>query len=149
MATPRDQRVLVVDDEPDILDTVRACLEADLGVEVREARSGPQALALVESTAFDLILTDYKMPGMDGLELLRHVAARAPSVPRVLMTAFPDVDLAINALNDGRILHFLSKPLAPEELRDVLGAILDEHRARKQRESALRRSLEQLRRHKP
>ena len=153
MATPpRRQCVLVVDDEPDITTALATYLQDGLGLEVLQAGSGDAALALLgdrAGDAVDLVITDYKMPGMDGLQLLRTVAEAAPDLPRVLMTAYPDVDVAIQALNEGRILHFMSKPINPTDLRDVVAAILAERRARQQREAALQRSLHELRRRRP
>lgn len=146
MPDPAPQRVLIVDDEADIVAVLRDFLVANLHVDVVEAQSGKDALAKLDSNAVDLIITDYKMPGMDGLEFLRLVAAKLPDVPRTMMTAYPDLELAISALNEGSIIHFFSKPLVPEELLGVIGAILDERRARKQRKSALDRSLDMLRR---
>jgi DNA-binding NtrC family response regulator len=144
--------VLVVDDEPDITTALASYLHEGLGVEVLQANSGDAALGLFEqagSAAVDLVINDFKMPGMDGLQLLRTVADLAPDVPRVLMTAYPDVDVAIQALNEGRILHFMSKPISPGDLRDVVAAILAERLARLQRDAALQRSLQELRRRRP
>lgn len=136
--------LLIVDDEVDITTALASLLGSSLKADVRVANSGADALKLLEGA--DVVLTDFKMPGMDGLELLREIGKRAPDVSRILMTAFPDVELAVQALNEGQILHFLSKPLEPDEIREVLGAILAERLARKHRDAALARSLAEMKR---
>jgi CheY-like chemotaxis protein len=119
------------------------------GTTVHTATSGQEALRMMETFPIDLVVSDYKMPGMDGLELLQRARKAAPDIPRVLMTAFPDMDLAIQALNEDRIQHFLTKPLEPDMLRDVLKALLEERRARRMRDAALKRSLEEMKRRRP
>ena len=132
--------VLLVDDEPDILAALQSFLRDALpAVQVHTAGSGADGLALLQSQPVDLVLSDYKMPGMDGLEFLAKARELSDS-PRILMTAFPDMDLAIRALNEGRIQHFLAKPLDPDMVRDVLTALVAERRAKSQREAALPRS---------
>src|SRR5688572_30607141 len=90
----RQLSVLVVDDEPGIRETVAALLE-DEGYSVSLARDGLEALAAVESRAFDLVLSDVKMPKLDGLSLARRLRRNGYDRPIVLMSAvFTGVDLA-------------------------------------------------------
>jgi response regulator RpfG family c-di-GMP phosphodiesterase len=117
----RKQRVLLVDDEPDILESLQELLEASLPtVEVRTALSGPKALMELRKDRIDLIVADYKMPEMNGLEFLKKADEVAPGIPRILITAFPDLEIAIKAINDARIENFFTKPFEPNE---VVGAI--------------------------
>src|ERR1043166_7614599 len=84
--------VLVVDDEPDILTSMAAFLAVFLGWRVETADSGSKALQVLSSRAIDVVVTDYRMPGMDGLELLSRVRRKAPRVPVLVVTAYPDME---------------------------------------------------------
>lgn len=139
-------RLLVVDDEPDIRTGLRTLLEKELRLEVVDAPSGPAALEAMAKGRFNAILSDYKMPVMDGLQFLAKAQESAPDTPRIMMTAYPDLELALQALNDARILHFFTKPLDPDHLIDVLRKVLEAESALRQRDEALQRSLEMMRR---
>jgi response regulator RpfG family c-di-GMP phosphodiesterase len=103
--------ILLVDDEPDILDSLQVLLErAQQGVRVVTAASGKDALEKMRAEPVDLIITDYKMPGMNGLEFLAQAGDVQPGVPRILITAFPDLDVAIRAINEAGIENFITKP---------------------------------------
>ena len=104
-------RVLVVDDDPDILIFVREVLTHS-GFEVHTAGNGPHAVERVAQGAFDAVVSDIRMPGMDGLELLRTVRRHRPDLPVILMTATPDVGTAMEACEFGA-LRYLLKPLSP------------------------------------
>lgn len=121
----RAQSILLVDDEPDILDSLQTILERHLpGVKVRTALSGPQALDLLKAEPADLIVTDYKMPSMNGLDFLEEASRVAPGVPRILVTAFPDLDIALRAINQAGVEHFITKPFRPEEVVEQVRAAL-------------------------
>lgn len=147
--TDRPQRVLVVDDEVDILDSVQSLIEsATENVEVTTAVSGPAALEKMASTSFDLIVTDYKMPEMNGLEFLAEARKAAPRTARIMLTAFPDLDLALSALNDERIEKFLVKPIEPEELLNTVNEVLERRRETTKSASDRARQMAELRRKK-
>jgi len=117
--TKTDERtVLVVDDEPAHRLMVRAVLE-DAGWSVAEAASGDKALALMGRVQPHVALVDMKMPGMDGLTLLRELHARMPGLPVVLLTAFGSVGSAVDAMKQGAF-DYLTKPADNEELKAVL-----------------------------
>lgn len=143
---PRKQCILLVDDEPDILDSLRDLLEACIdGVQVQCATSGAAALQALQERRMDLVISDYKMPGMNGLEFLGKAKELAPRVPRVLATAFPDVDIAVRAINEASIHSFVTKPFDPERLLQVVKDILAEGRASTSRDQSFARSMDLFR----
>lgn len=126
--------ILLVDDEPDILTSLQRFLGAAMpGVRLIARDGGVSGLRALETERVDLILTDYKMPRMNGLEFLAHANKLAPRVPKVMVTAFPDLDVAIQAINDGHVQQFLTKPVDPMKLVEIIHQILtnrDEYVAR-------------------
>src|SRR5688572_16120721 len=122
--------ILVVDDEPDIVGSLKDVLEAHLGsVKVYTASNGKEALPLVKKGGIDLIISDYRMPGMDGLEFLTKCREAAPMVPRILITAYPELDAAVRAINEAQIQNFLTKPIMPDALMQAVNAALVKGRA--------------------
>lgn len=137
--------VLVVDDEQDILGSLKTFLEGCLaGVKVITATSGQEALEIMEAIDPSLIIADYRMPGMDGVALLETVAERRPGLPRVLMTAYPDLDVAVDAKNLADVDRFLTKPLEPLEIVALIYDLLQARHREIERETAYRRALELL-----
>lgn len=123
--------VLLVDDEPDIRASLKALLEASLdNVLVATAESGDVALVRLRDGDVDLIISDHKMPGMSGLELLARAQRIAPDVPRILVTAFPDLEIAIRAINEAGIENFFTKPFDPEQVVGAVRELLTEKRRR-------------------
>jgi two-component system response regulator FlrC len=109
-------RILVADDEPGIREFVSDALELDAHVCI-QAPDGRAAAKLLEERGFDLLITDLKMPGMDGMTLLRKIRAEQPEVEVIVMTAHGNVDNAVEAMKLGAF-EFLQKPLSgPDELR--------------------------------
>jgi two-component system response regulator HupR/HoxA len=107
--------VLIVDDEPRVLDSLEAVLAAEF--RVLRAAHGEEALRrLADQPDVAVIVTDYRMPGMTGVELLRHSRERTPDAVRIVLTAYTDVDSLMDAVNTGRIYHFIPKPWDPHEL---------------------------------
>jgi response regulator RpfG family c-di-GMP phosphodiesterase len=139
--------VLVVDDEAPIGRALRKLLERALpGVEVLSATSGPEALALLDRRSVDLILSDYRMPGMNGVEFLVASHKPCPHVPRVLLTAFPDLNVVLQSLNEARIDKFLMKPWESEELVATIGGLLERRRAAAESSRVLAKSVDSMRR---
>ena len=131
-------RVLVVDDEPDIVDSFADLIEVALpGTSVTKARSGAEALEHMRRASFDVILSDFRMPGMNGLELLEEASRVAPGVATVMMTAYPDLDVVLTAVNAHRARAFLMKPVDPTELVDALQDVLVAKVAAQLRDQAL------------
>jgi two-component system response regulator AtoC len=120
-------RVLVVDDDPSIRQALAQAL-AD-SANVRVAATAEEALSALSGMAPDVILSDVRMPGMDGLELLRIVRERAPGVDVVMMSAFDDMPTVVASMREGAT-DFLAKPLDLHELRRVIGRVVEDRRTR-------------------
>ncbi len=126
-----DRTVLIVDDEPGHRMMVRAVLEDD-GWTVLEADSGERSLAVLgeaaESDTFpDVAMVDMKMPGMDGMQLLKELQIRRPGMPVVLLTAFGSVGSAVDAMKKGAF-DYLTKPADNDELTAVMGKAFEYYR---------------------
>ena len=122
----RPARILIIDDDPNARSAIAWALSRD-GYETEQAGDGAAALARLASFQPDVIITDIKMPDMDGIELLRHVNQQANPALVVLVTAFGSQDVTIEALRLGAY-NYLSKPIQIDELRRVV-----ENAAEKQR----------------
>src|SRR5947207_13941881 len=98
-------------------------------MEVRAAESAERALAMLGDAAPDVILSDVRMPGIDGLELLRLLRERAPTVDVVIMSAFDDMPTVVTAMREGA-MDFLAKPLDLHDVRGVLTRAFEDRRVR-------------------
>jgi DNA-binding NtrC family response regulator len=136
-------RVLVCDDKENFLKLFRRILPEDR-FEVMVAGDGDRALALLGATDFDVVVSDIRMPGADGLTVLREARARDPEVEVVLMTAFATVADAVEAMRQGAY-DYLAKPFEPDEAVLVVERALERRRLRQQAHD-LRRALEGIHR---
>jgi response regulator RpfG family c-di-GMP phosphodiesterase len=119
--------ILCVDDEPRIVDSLAVHLRRDY--QVFAANGGNSALQLLkEKGAPAVIISDMRMPGMDGATLLKHVKQLYPETTRILLTGEPGRDAAIAAVNEGQIFRFLTKPCPPDQLRSAIEAAVIHHR---------------------
>jgi two-component system response regulator HydG len=125
--TPR-ARVVVADDEPSARSGLVTLLTGE-GYEVVPAADGLKALALVQESAPDVLVTDLRMPGIDGLELQRRALEVDPELVVVLVTAFAEVETAVRAMQQGAE-HYLTKPLQFDELLLVIGRALERRKLR-------------------
>jgi two-component system response regulator HupR/HoxA len=110
--------VLIVDDEPRVLDALEAVLAAEF--RVLRAEGGAAALGLLAAEDVAVMITDFRMPGMNGIELCRQGQETAPGTLRLILTAYTDVDSLMEAINTGHIWHFVPKPWDPAELLVVV-----------------------------
>jgi two-component system response regulator FlrC len=117
-------RILVVDDEEGIRSFVAEALAAS-GHDVTQAADGDEALRRLAARGFELVLTDLKMPGIDGMEVVRRVRAEQPEVEVIVLTAHGSVDTAVEAMKLGAF-DYLQKPVgSPAELRLLVGRALE------------------------
>ncbi len=123
--------ILVVDDEKNIRLTLRESLKA-FDAQVDTAVNGEEALDMAAQQAYDLVLLDLKMPGMDGMEVLRRLRELSPGTAVVLLTAHGTVETAVEAMKLGAV-DFLQKPFAPKEIRDVVTRVLGRQEQRKEK----------------
>ena len=112
------ETILVVDDEKNYLVVLSAFLSEE-GYETLTADNAQHALDIVESTDLDLVLTDMKMPSMDGIELLRQIKEIVPDLPVVMMTAYGTVEKAVEAMQLGAF-NFILKPFQNETLKQIV-----------------------------
>jgi DNA-binding NtrC family response regulator len=120
------ETILLVDDKANNLEVLGALLRQE-GYEVRTARSGAEALADARAVPPDVIVTDLRMPGMDGLEFFRAVHGVDAEVPTIFITAFGSVESAVAAMKSGAY-DYLSKPLDHEKLKLIVRRALDQRR---------------------
>lgn len=133
--------IVVVDDEPEITKTVQSCLEESVDADVRGYMDPEEALDAVGAHAADLVITDFRMPGTDGLELIRLARQRRPGIGAMMITAYPDLDLAIRAVNDAAVMRFFVKPLDADELATAVKVYLRDLHRTQDREAAFERAL--------
>jgi DNA-binding NtrC family response regulator len=110
--------ILIVDDEESVRDSLNSWFLED-GFRVECAENAKKALSLLESGEFDIILADIKMPGMDGLEMLRRIKTLKSDAIVIVMTAFATVDTAVKALKDGAY-DYVTKPFDPDDLTHLI-----------------------------
>jgi DNA-binding NtrC family response regulator len=120
--------ILIVDDDPRIRESLSEALESE-GWDVHVAESGERALSLVAEAGPDIVISDVRMPGMSGLELLGLLRSRAPELDVLLMTAYEDLPTIVEAMKEGAA-DFLVKPLRLQQLRRVLQRVLEDREAR-------------------
>lgn len=108
--------VLCVDDEPNILSALQRVLRAE-GVRVQLASGAEEALAMMAAAPAELVVSDMRMPGIDGVQLLEQLQSRWPQTVRVLLTGHADVASAVGAVNRGAVYRYLQKPWNESELR--------------------------------
>lgn len=134
-------KILIVDDEEDILSSLKALLEAYGNWEIHTAPGGKEAISLMKEHQFKLVISDYRMPVMDGLEFLGEARKSSQSLPLILMTAFPDLQIAIDSINSIGIHNFFTKPLDPTEIVEVISTVLADEDREKQRDLAFARAM--------
>jgi two-component system response regulator HydG len=131
-------KVLIIDDETSILDTLRILLKRE-GFDVHTAVGGPHGLAALDEVRPDFVLSDIRMPGVGGLEILNATRELDPNIPVILMTAQASLQTAIQAVNQGAF-HYIQKPFSNDELLVICRRAL-ESRQLKQENQALKSEI--------
>jgi response regulator RpfG family c-di-GMP phosphodiesterase len=111
--------VLCVDDEQFVVASLSRLLRHDYNV--LTATSGEDALALVRHHKVDVLVSDQRMPGMKGVELLREVKSMSPSTMRILLTGYADLNAIVDSVNEGEVFRYITKPWKNEVLRYTVG----------------------------
>lgn len=115
MTETQQQTVLFVDDDMNILSGMFRGLH-NQPYKIMSARSGQDAIGILQRLNIDLVVTDEKMPGMSGSELLVWITKHLPHVVRIVLTGQPDIPSAISAINEGGIFRYFTKPFDQVEL---------------------------------
>lgn len=124
--------IMFVDDEASILRAVRRIFR-EAPYEVRTAESAQSALAMLADTPADVVVSDFRMPGIDGVTFLHSVYEKYPDTVRILLTGFADVAVAQEAINEARVFRFLTKPWVDTDLQNIVQlAVFELDRRRKE-----------------
>jgi DNA-binding NtrC family response regulator len=122
----KQARILVVDDDPGSLSAMKEVLDR-AGYEVIAVRNGAEAYQLLNSNQFDLVLTDLKMPNINGIEILNAARRIEPSISVIIITGFGSIESAVEAMKSGAT-HYLTKPINIDELRVVVKNALEKQK---------------------
>lgn len=135
-----NEKILFVDDEPDVLATFQRNLRREF--EIVTATSGQEGLAAIDRQGpFAVVVSDLRMPGMDGTQFLAQVRFRSPDSVLMLFTGYVDVQTAFEAINDGVVFRFLIKPCTLETLTKALVAGMTQYRLRTSERDLLEKTL--------
>lgn len=122
--------VLYVDDEQTNLFSFKASFRRDFNV--LTANSGEEALKLMETEKIHVIVSDQRMPGMTGIELLQQVKVKYPEPIRILLTGYADINAVIDAINKGEVYRYVTKPWNTDELKTIIIAADEIFKLRKE-----------------
>jgi len=121
-------KILVLDDEQIVLDSVSRILESE-NYEVKGCRRGEDAIETLREGGFDLLITDLKMPGMNGLEAMAALLEVDPDLSVIMLTAYATVDSAVQAMKMGAV-DYCRKPFTPDQLTEIVEGAMNDRRAR-------------------
>jgi DNA-binding NtrC family response regulator len=125
MAATDKHPILLVDDEPEILFSLRGLLRREF--DLHTAQSGAEALDILRRQPIHVIMTDQRMPEMTGVELLRRARGECPEAIRIVFTGYADLKAVVDAVNEGQIYRYLTKPWDPDELCALLHEACDQY----------------------
>src|SRR5947209_127236 len=128
--------LLVVDDEPDLVQSVKDLLRFDF--KVLGATRASEGLRMMDREDIHVVMSDQRMPEMTGVEFLSKLRETHPDTVRLLFTAYADLGAVIDAINQGSVYRYISKPWQPDELRTVLRQALDHYNLQADRRRLIR-----------
>ncbi len=128
--------ILIVDDEPDVLFSLKGLLRREF--ELYTAESGDEALEILKQHSIHVIMTDQRMPGMSGVELMNRVRTEYPNAIRMVFTGYADIKAVVEAINTGGLYRYITKPWDPDELIETL-----QRAAKRYEEDVARRNFSQ------
>lgn len=136
-------KILIVDDEVKVLDALKKTLERSkqFKSDIFVVDSGLKALDIIKNQDFDLVLSDYKMPKMDGVEVLTKIKEINPDTVRILITGYSDLEIAREAINKAAVHNYIEKPWDNEKIRTIIYSAIKEVKARKEPDFNLREFL--------
>lgn len=124
-------KIMIVDDEPANLRLLERLFRRQY--QVVTAASGKEALALLEQHDFALLLTDQRMPGMTGIELLKHIDGFRPQMVRIILTGYTDMSALVEAINCGQVYKYVTKPWSNDSLRQTIARAVEHYELIKSR----------------
>lgn len=117
-------KILFVDDEVNALSSFKRLFFVDNDIDVYTAKNGPEALKILNYNEIDLVVSDMRMPQLNGNDFLQYLKDKYPTILRIMLTAYADVPTTVDAINKGEVFRFLTKPWNDEELKKtILGAL--------------------------
>ena len=130
---PKNEKVqlLYVDDEPNNLVSFKAAFRRDF--DIYTAESGADGKKILEQREINIIVTDQRMPFMTGVEFLESIVEEYPDTIRILITGFSDIQAVIDAINRGKIYHYIQKPWDETYVRNIISNAFEIHRLRKEK----------------
>ena len=118
MSTKNRHTILVVDDEPDVVKSVKDLLRLDY--RIIGATSAAEGMEVLHREEVHVVMTDQRMPATTGVEFLKHVRGEAPEAVRLLFTGYADIHAVIDAINQGNVYRYITKPWDPDELQALI-----------------------------
>lgn len=144
MVSPKKTTLLIVDDQQEILNSLQRLFK--LHYHVLTAASGQEALEILQEQEIAVILSDQRMPGMDGVSFLRAAMELQPEAVRLLITGYADIEATVDAVNEAKIYQYISKPFEPDDLKKIVDNAAERFRLMRHNSELQKRLAEQNRR---
>ncbi len=139
-------RILIVDDDVTVLHSINRILDSDI-YEVMTASSADEGFAVLKRCPVQVVMADYRMPGMDGVNFLTEVCRQWPETVRMVLSGYADIQSIIDAINEGQVYKFITKPWNNEDLRITIGRAVERYELQRKNEQLvtdLKKSLDKL-----